>query len=240
MSQASATEAPKWKFNTSTNIPEFTILVNREDETISIYTPCYQETYFILTQEPDLYTYYSLEDWDKINSNKLMETEPGIYEGTVDTKGINSLTVSFRRGVSGMSGINIPYVNKIDFSGADIKEVDAWNSVYYDEFLFYTPINVTNSKRFIDVTYDSNINKLTFRTCDESGIEDLVSDSVVDNLTVIPGVGNVRILASEDSYVEIYSLAGIRVRTLNVSAGETVVDLPSGFYVVGRSKVLVR
>lgn len=58
--------------------------------------------------------------------------------------------------------------------------------------------------------------------------------------TVVSG-GEITLIASVPQNVYIYNLAGRLVLDLRISAGETVVrDLPKGFYVVNRQKVILR
>ena len=73
-----------------------------------------------------------------------------------------------------------------------------------------------------------------------TGIENSIVAEPETLQTVVSG-GEITLISSVPQNVYIYNLAGRLVLDLRISAGETVVrDLPKGFYVVNRQKVILR
>lgn len=75
---------------------------------------------------------------------------------------------------------------------------------------------------------------------DLSEIFSSVSNTVAESaLKVVAVEGGVKVSAAEASTVSVYNIAGQIVAKQTV-AGETIIALPAGFYIVGNSKVVVK
>ena len=73
-----------------------------------------------------------------------------------------------------------------------------------------------------------------------TGIENSIVAEPETLQTVVSG-REITLIASVPQNVCIYNLAGRLVLELRISAGETVVrDLPKGFYIVNRQKIIIR
>ena len=91
-----------------------------------------------------------------------------------------------------------------------------------------------------EAVYDSNEGLLTItRKGDTPGM--IVSpESVASTLRIIPGSGEVTVIASEPTRIDIYSVSGMLVRSLEVADGTTVVRIPSGLYIINGKKIGVK
>ena len=73
---------------------------------------------------------------------------------------------------------------------------------------------------------------------DTTGINELTDKP---DLAIVTGDKNLTIMAQTDTTVQIYASNGTIVKRLKVSKGEQrTVSLPSGFYVVNGTKIVVR
>lgn len=66
-----------------------------------------------------------------------------------------------------------------------------------------------------------------------------ITETIAANLTVTTTTGAAVIVANEATPVNIYAIAGQLVKTLTVQAGTTVVELPTGVYVIAGIKVVI-
>lgn len=80
--------------------------------------------------------------------------------------------------------------------------------------------------------------KMTLSVTDPvTGLEVAVA---VDAARVVAVPGGVMVTSDKDAVIAVYTPAGALVKTVAVAAGETVVALPAGFYIVNGQKVAVR
>lgn len=126
---------------------------------------------------------------------------------------------------------------------------------YFAEDCFYTsktlhkdePMYVQPFRSYYDYTTTSNGAKLTkfrlaFSDIDEmggtNGIDEIKRD--VD-LAVIPGNGNITLMARADKDVTIHAVNGMTVDKCSLRAGETrTVSVPAGIYVINGVKMVVK
>ena len=97
----------------------------------------------------------------------------------------------------------------------------AWTATEYTNVMNYH--NSTQAKNRVDFKA-FNI----YYTTTMSGVENAVADEV----EVFGVVGGVKVMADAETEVAIYSLAGQLVGQYQVAAGETMINLEQGFYVV--------
>ncbi len=73
-----------------------------------------------------------------------------------------------------------------------------------------------------------------YYTSDASGVE---AETTVD--TQFKGVkGGIQVIAGEETAVAVYTLSGQKVGQFELSAGETMIELPRGFYIVGAGNAM--
>ena len=69
----------------------------------------------------------------------------------------------------------------------------------------------------------------------------ITAPAVIGGLQVRAGKGYLSLTADTSQQVDVYNLAGQKVRTLSLQAAHTTtVNLPSGIYVIGKQKIMIR
>ena len=87
--------------------------------------------------------------------------------------------------------------------------------------------------------YDILVANYTIPTIkdDTSSVEGVVTDK--ETMTVYGANNSINIIAAEEGIVNIYSVSGMLLKSMNVEAGSTAVEMPQGFYIVNGKKVIV-
>lgn len=140
----------------------------------------------------------------------------------MQTRWDNRISLSFYN--SGSQEINVGY------DGA-VAELPAEMSYMGGTLLVNSPI------RHFNVMYDPEMRVLVVTGTNSV---DEISEESTDALKVIPGTGYVEIYSSENRNVEVYSITGIHAATLNVPQGNSRHNIPTGFYIIGNAKVMVK
>ena len=100
-----------------------------------------------------------------------------------------------------------------------------------DESRIYLVDNDTYFSIFLDILYG-------YFDTDPTSI---AAPTTVAGMQVMAGKGSLSIRADKAQLIDVYNLAGQTVRRLSLQAGNTTtVNLPSGIYVIGNKKVMVR
>lgn len=73
-----------------------------------------------------------------------------------------------------------------------------------------------------------------------ASVEEAITDNLIPAIEVRGENGGIVINANQASSVSIYNVSGSLVRSADVAAGETRIQLPAGFYIAAGKKVIVR
>lgn len=240
-----AARSAKWNISLPENgIGQIFMAVDEAAGTVRIFAPDYNEGYFILPLADWNYLVYpGVENLDEMKKSMLRETSGGIFEGDFVNPDANSVMFvsglfSSKTSMSGLSSMD--YSDDRTFALADpswsVTKIGVMGKNKYTSPAAETwRINSIPGK--IHVVFDSNASTLTL-SHESAGISSVEADGA--SLSIVPVAGGVNINASVDSHVDIYSMQGILVRSVDVTAGSTFVDLPSGLYIVNRAKIMVR
>ena len=82
--------------------------------------------------------------------------------------------------------------------------------------------------------------KYSFNDFKLADVSETIADAITSPISVRGTVGQVIVSSSVPATVNIYNISGSLVRSVNVNAGETAIDLNAGFYIAAGSKVIVR
>lgn len=150
--------------------------------------------------------YVSDQTWRNYKDGNLSISLPqGYYLNRVEIiAGGNVAAGTFEKGIYGEA----PYKN-------------AWTATDYTNVMNYH--NSTKAKNRVDFK-GFNI----YYTTTISGVE----EAVAAETDVCGVVGGVKVLANAEAEVAVYTLAGQMVGKYNVAEGETMIELPQGFYIV--------
>lgn len=243
-----AAGAPAWTLDVPGDFTDLSILIDRDKKKVTFYSIAHNDDFFIV--DPlSLENRATFGNMAYAENHRLMQTEPGVYEGTLHVTPNEVNNVCFTRSFSAsrnmygiMSYYNYPYT--LTLSGTDFSnELKAWhitpNWEGIETLCYATNFEVLADKEYVNVIYDSNSNTIILSGY-VAGVDEIISEDRPSTLRIIPGNGSVRIISEEETEVEIYSLDGLLVRKVNAPAGTTDVDLRAGFYVAGSSKILVK
>lgn len=242
-----AAKSAKWNIS----LPEggtrqIFMAVDEAAGTVRIVAPDYNKGYFILTRADwDYLVYPGVENFEEMKKSMLRETSDGVFEGDFINPSAESVVLEFALGPWSGTGTKFGigmanYDGGSTFTLADPSWTDTKTQVmgrnpYTNTFADMWYVNSIPGK--VHVVFDSNAYTMTL-SHESAGINSVDADGM--SLRVIPVAGGVRIEASKDSHIDIHSMQGLLVRSVNVAPGSTVVELPAGLYIVNRAKILVR
>jgi len=231
--RAAAAQAARWHFT----MPEgksgkIHILIDEKSSRLTIFSEAHNSNFFIVTAT----TATGIEQLGSMKRNMLRHTSDGIYAGTVDIPGNvdGTFTVMLASDCALNSGIFTPIYSLTTFDLTNNMEA----SLPAVTGSFPTSWTLTAPAGKVSLRYDAREGLLS-ASRDEAGVENVSANS--DNgLTVKAVDGAIIITAARATHVNIYSVTGLLVRSLDILPGMTTVSLAPGFYIVNDHKVLVR
>ena len=231
------------------------MLVDETQKTLTVFSVTHNKC-FIIEQETQNTT---LADIIAGKADLLMPTDTeDVWKGTFDLfEGSASRNILFSAAAapSYSFGIN-NYTNGVgwladndifDFSsGNDSITRCAWDrykiTVEGKTRRYYASnwkLQNAKSGRY-EVVYDGNVNLISVtRISDTPGLV-INPEMAVSTPEIIPGYGEVSVIASQPAQIDFFSISGILVKSVNVAEGVTVIRMPAGLYVANRKKICVK
>lgn len=235
-----AAEASKWKLS----IPEgmnsdIHILIDESAATITAFSSAHNtDTYFIVTERlPEI------SNLDLFSGKTLTRNASGIFTGEFSVEPGETPYVSFYASLAGngamVYGLSLPIgtaasTRSFDFSSAEELTVPAFGREYMSVPMAW---QVSGVDGVVSVAFDPLACELTMNAS-QSGIDDVAVDGA--SLVIVPGAGFLRVSASASTRLDVYSVTGMRVRSVGLEPGTTEIELPAGFYIAGGRKFFVR
>lgn len=242
-----AAKSAKWNISLpESGTRQIFMAVDEAAGTVRIVAPDYNKGYFIHTRADwDYLVYPGVENFEEMKKSMLRETSDGVLEGDFINPSAESVVLEFALGPWSGTGTKFG-IGMANYDGGstftlaapswtDTKTQVMGRNPYTNTFADMWYVNSIPGK--VHVVFDSNAYTMTL-SHESAGINSVEADGT--SLRVIPVSGGVRIEASKDSHIDIYSMQGLLVRSVDVTAGSTVVELPAGLYIVNRAKILVR
>lgn len=252
VARSQAENGPKWRITLPDGMDysKLAMKLDNKKGKLTIQSSAHNKGYFIIN---DLEK-FSLENMESLKQSMLVESStPGVYEGIIHFNDNNdsdrSNRVGFMSGVFSWTlvtpGISLPiysdtmYAIDLLSENASCQRM-AWSRNELGHLVSAGVWNVRTISNDVNVRFDSNASTLSF-SIDAAGVENVSADSSAEeSLRVIPGQGNVTVISSAALTMPIYSITGVMVKAVNLHPGETVIDLPAGYYIAAGHKLLVR
>ncbi len=235
-----AAEASKWKLS----IPEgmnsdIHILIDESAATITAFSSAHNtDTYFIVTERAP-----EISNLAMFDGKTLTRNASGIFTGEFSVEPGEAPYVSFYASLVGngamIYGLSLPNgasasTRSFDFSSAENLTVPAFGKEYMSVPMAW---QVSGADGVVSVAFDPIACELTMNV-PMSGIDDVSVDGA--SLVIVPGAGFLRVSASSQTRLDVYSITGMRVRSVDLEPGTTEIELPAGFYIAGGRKFFVR
>ena len=243
-----AGESAKWQFSLPEGVSSSNIAmsIDRNTNRLTVFSSAHNDSYFILTadEQHSILDFACIENIGKLKENRLVKGSDGAYEGdfTVE-EGAGNLRVAFLQSF-GTKFSNYSYVGIGSMNSGEAYTSFDLSEDTESELIAFWPAslslwNLTAPAGNVHVRFSPAGNSMVFSR-EQSGVENVVSDSVDGGLSVSGGYGCIRVVASAGGVVNVYATSGMLVASQHVEAGVTDIPLPAGFYIAGGRKVLVR
>jgi len=236
--RAAASQDAKWVLS----MPEgktgnVNMLIDETNNKLTIVSSAHNKGYFIINGQAKCGIEYIAD----MKRNLLTETGNGIYEGDIDipenaTEGYNIQLVSDSEGSIGIfTPLTTGIMSTFDLTGHD----EASQGAYPADPYFYPNIwTIKAPAGNLHLRFDSKSRVLTANR-GGAGVENVAADRDA-TISITPGEGRVTITTPAATHVDIHTVAGQLVKSIDIPAGTTVIDLPAGLYIVNHTKLLVR
>ena len=235
-----ASAQSKWSFT----LPEdgtgiVNMLIDENESKLTVFATDLNKGFFLNALDysnNDPSKYLVIENISSLTKNMLIEKSEGLYEGIVDMpENNNGLQIyqGFNSGKS-IASWTMDGMNVFNIEGENCS--DSCHAMITDGTYSYYELPNASAGKYA-VKYDAKENLLTISN-------DLSAVGTINNeesgLRIVPINGGIQILSDSDAIVPIYNMQGMLIRTAKVKTGATFVTLPSGLYVVGSKKMMVR
>ena len=237
--RAAAAQDAKW----SISMPEgvggaLSMLIDEKNSRLTIASSAHNEGYFIVTMTDGEYADTPcVENIATMRRSMLTRSGDGLCRGELTVPESGHLTMAFVNDCNLTTGVFTPLytLDTFDLTEQLNKALPALDAVSGNPPTMW---QVTAPAGKVEVAFDPADCSLTL--CREkSAVESVAADSS-DRFAVSGGVGCVTVTTASPLTVGVYTVDGRLVKSLDLGAGATRVDLPAGLYVVGSTKVVVR
>lgn len=243
-----AAGSAKWQFALPEGVDYSHILmsIDRNTNRLTVFSSAHNNNYFIVTADGgrEILDGVSIENIDELKKNCLVKGQDGAYEGDFTVaEGADNIRVAFIQSfgtmfeTSGYAGIGA-MTSETAYSTFNLSEATEATQIAFGD-ASVSPWNVKASAGNVHVRFSPAENIMVFSR-EDSGVENVAADNSNSGLAVYGGHGCIRVVASAETVVSVYSTSGMLAASRRVEAGVTEIPLPAGFYIAGGKKLLVR
>lgn len=190
----------------------------------------------VVEQKSDVYSFVATQKGAEIiasRSRTATTANPWIGLTAIEAEKVGDMT-----NYGTYSGRAIPRANEVFYFNKN-KYVSSetlaskYTHVYVRPFRSYYTSSAQNSKMtWFDIVYDQIFSPV---------VTDIATESLPNNLAITSGHGFIMLTANEDVHVNVVSLNGFNVASFGMEAGDqNVIEIPSGIYLVNKTKVIVK
>lgn len=234
--RAVARTSAQWTFNNPAE-GGIAIAVNENSKTVTLHSSSACKNYFIIASTvPYWVAEPRIENLEDMKKNVLFAINDGTYSAKMNVYA-NTQTMVFTRSPfdNYYNGIAPRYQAIADLSEANAAIVVP--TEYEGQNTGMWTITGVNKESELSIVYDPEAMTMTFNRV-PSGVDEISGDN--SNLRVNAVRGMIVIDSPADAEISIFNLQGMAVKTVNVNAGRTTVNLAPGLYIVAGRKLVVR
>lgn len=231
-----AARSGKWFFSLpAATSSEISMMVDEANHRLTVSSSAHNRGFYIVSA--DDYGRLGIENIGEMAQNVLEPVADGIYEAEYTIPGHTAGTpYMFLLAKSSALTSGISPVSSA-MATAEISEARTSASLLATDRNGISPFTVVSPAPVVRLRFDSNQSALTV-SYDPAGIENISAEA--DILTVAAAQGGIRITASREATVAVYTLAGQLVKMIDVTPGTTFVSLAGGLYIANGTKLSVR
>lgn len=244
--RAAAAQTARWHFD----MPEgtsgkITMLIDERNSKLTIASSAHNRNYFIVPVINWNVAENGIEHLSTLSGNILKHTSEGIYEGEIEIGSeleesdmISIILASDCQLTTGIaSPFSTPTMTTLDImqqTEASLPAlVPAANGISYPT---YWNLNAPAGK--VALRYDAS-NSILTASRGGAGVENVSADAD-SGFSVKTGEGAVTVTTGNAMHLQVYTVDGMLVRSVDILPGSTRIDLAPGFYIVNNVKVSVR
>lgn len=234
--RAVARTSAQWTFNNPAE-GGIAIAVNENSKTVTLHSSSACKNYFIIASTvPYWVAEPRIENLEDMKKNVLFAINDGTYSAKMNVYA-NTQTMVFTRSPfdNRYNGIAPRYQAIADLSEANAAIVVP--TEYEGQNTGMWTITGVKKESELSIVYDPEAMTMTFNRV-PSGVDEISGDN--SNLRVNAVRGMILIDSPADAEISIFNLQGMAVKTVNVNAGRTTVNLAPGLYIVAGRKLVVR
>lgn len=212
------------------------MLIDENTSTLTLYSEAHNRNYFIVPVVDGNIPDIGIKYLDEMKQNMLKETSPGIYTAEItipDDAQTYSVFIVSDCGAS--TGLFTPVM----FPTLDLSEnEEASVAALRGESYYVSQWTITAPAGKVGLRYDAT-ECMLYASRVNSGVEDVLAESHAE-LVIKAADGRIVVTAAEPAHIEIYTIAGSLVRSLDIHSGTYSIDIAPGFYIVNNQKLFVR
>lgn len=233
-----AAEMSKWRMNIPAGeSSQLSMLVDEANSTITIFSTAHNRRAFVISRENYEKGRFGIEYIDELKQHTLTKVYDGYYQSdyTIPEFRANELhefaistDVTFNRTVRPLFAED----NVLDVTGEDRYAEQIISEYYLTNFF-----GIISPVKSVNLTLDWNMNYLR-ALYNTSGIEETQTET--DEISIKPVRGGIIINTTKEAYIAIYTLTGQLADICKAAPGTTMIELPTGFYIVNGQKMMIR